>query len=603
MPTRTDESASPNGAPQPAPFAAPPRSPWDSLSCLLLPLAALILTGLSSSAASVRLEIDQESIPVGDTATLNLIIEGAQPRLRPTFPPVAGLHIAAAGDSTQVSIVNGERTMQRSLSFSVTGIKPGSYTIGPVDVLTDAGAMRAPAIKARVTPASTVDVGNRPAFLRIETPKTEAYVGEALPFEVQLFVEEGRGLQLPQIEGEGFNFSKIVNLPPVKRNVGGRVMNLVTFKCVATAVKAGALKLGPAATQLEIPAPGGRQDFFGFFRPYQAIRVTADPAQVEVRPLPPGAPPDFTGAVGSFQMTYSAGPRSLAVGDPITMKIAISGDGSIEGLSLPNLDHWKGFKFYPPNARSEPRDALEVAGTRFFEQVVVPQSPEIQGLPEFRWTYFDPASKSYRTLKADPVPLQLTAATAPTLPLPMLGTNAAGGSGSTLAPALAHIRPELGSIVALPPAAWRQPWYLIAQLLPFGLWATLRAGRWRAETLGRNPRLLRRKQAEKEVAEGLRQMKDCAQRNEGDVFFAAMSRVLRCQIGERLDIPESGITESVIREKLLRRGLSEAEAEGMEELFRMINQHRYAPSTSPAELSELIPKAREAIEALRRLRE
>ena len=563
----------------------------------------MTLMAISGSAASVRLEIDQESLPVGDTATLNLIIEGAQPLRAPTLRVPPGLQIASAGDSTQMSIVNGERTLQRSLSFSVTATRPGAYTIGPVDVVTDAGTLRAAAVKIRAAPASTVDIGNRPAFLRIDLPKAQAYVGEALAFEVQLFVEEGRGLQLPQLEGDGFNFSKIVNLQPVKRNVGGRVMNLVVFKCVATPVKAGPLKIGPANTQLEIPAPGGRQDFFGFFRPFQAIKLTAEAANVEVLPLPSGAPADFTGAVGSFQMSYSAGPNTLAVGDPITLKIAISGDGSIEGISLPNLDHWKGFKFYPPSARSEPRDALEVAGTRFFEQVVVPQSPEIHTLPEFRWTYFNPASKSYQTLKGESMTLQLSAASAPTLPMPTLGTNGAGSSGSAPTPALIHIRPELGSIGVLAPATWRQPWFLIVQLFPFGLWATLRIGRWRTETLGRNPRLQRRKQAEKIVAAGFSEMKGCAERNEGDAFFNALGRTLRCQIGERLNISESGITENIVREKLAPRGLSETDGAALEELFRLMNQHRYAPTTTPAELSSLIPKATHIIEAVRQLGE
>jgi hypothetical protein len=300
-------------------------------------------------------------------------------------------------------------------------------------------------------------------------------------------------------------------------------------------------------------------------------------------------------------MQYSAAPTAVTAGDPITLKIQIAGTGMIDGLALPKLDGWTGFKVYPPNARTETADALETTGTRFFEQVVVPQSPEIRSLPAFTWSYFDPEARAYRTLRGDPVPLQIAASAAPTAPAPTLATNGVNGTAAPVAPSLLHIRPQLGVVTAYPVPLWGRGWFLALQSVPVLLWASLRIRRWRQESLASNPRLQRRREAERQVAAGLSELRRLAAEAKTDAFFAALTRVLRCQIGERLDVPESALTEGVVEERLRPRGLSAEDARLLEELFNLHNQFRYAPATSPAQLGDLVPRVEKAIQALRQL--
>ncbi len=101
----------------------------------------------------------------------------------------------------------------------------------------------------------------------------------------------------------------------------------------------------------------------------------------------------------------------------------------------------------------------------------------------------------------------------------------------------------------------------------------------------------------------MKQLATLASANEGEPFFSTLTRILRCQIAERLDVPESGITESIIAERLRPKGLSEDDATRLEELFRLSNQFRYAPQTSTSELTGLIPKVAQAIEALKKLKD
>jgi hypothetical protein len=81
-----------------------------------------------------------------------------------------------------------------------------------------------------------------------------------------------------------------------------------------------------------------------------------------------------------------------------------------------------------------------------------------------------------------------------------------------------------------------------------------------------------------------------AQANRSDEFFAVLFRLLQEQLGERLDLPASAITEAVIEERLSPRGISGDLSARLHELFQMCNQARYAPIKSSQELSALIPK-------------
>src|SRR5438105_14653702 len=58
------------------------------------------------------------------------------------------------------------------------------------------------------------------------------------------------------------------------------------------------------------------------------IEIKSEPVALEVKPLPPKAPPSFSGAIGNFTMTTDAKPKSVQVGDPITVTAAISGRGN-----------------------------------------------------------------------------------------------------------------------------------------------------------------------------------------------------------------------------------------------------------------------------------
>ena len=49
--------------------------------------------------------------------------------------------------------------------------------------------------------------------------------------------------------------------------------------------------------------------------------------EIEVKPLPAGAPKGFGGAVGQFEMRAEAIPGKVKAGDPVAVKVVVQGAG------------------------------------------------------------------------------------------------------------------------------------------------------------------------------------------------------------------------------------------------------------------------------------
>ena len=125
--------------------------------------------------------------------------------------------------------------------------------------------------------------------------------------------------------------------------------------------------------------------------------------------------------------------------------------------------------------------------------------------------------------------------------------------------------------------------------------------RRRAENLANNPRLRRQRAVAQIIREGLEELHQLASQNKSDEFFATLFRLLQEQLGERLDLPASSITEAVIEERLRPKGVPEAILGGLQELFQTCNLARYAPIKSSQELAALIPKLETTLRELQGL--
>ena len=86
------------------------------------------------------------------------------------------------------------------------------------------------------------------------------------------------------------------------------------------------------------------------------------------------------------------------------------------------------------------------------------------------------------------------------------------------------------------------------------------------------------------------------------IVILALFRLLQEQIGFRLDQPASGITESVVDEKLAHLNTTEETLATLHELFQACNIVRYAPTQDRQELTALLPRLRQALSELQEVK-
>jgi hypothetical protein len=364
------------------------------------------------------------------------------------------------------------------------------------------------------------------------------------------------------------------------------------------AVKSGPLAVGPVTLSmvLELPAANRQRDpfdpfgFFGNRNEQRQVSLASEPENVQALVLPrENVPPSFNGAIGNYTMALTAGPTNVATGDPITVKVQISGRGSLDSLSLPEQPAWHDFKAYPPTTKIEITDSLGLQGTKTFEQVITPQNTDIKALPPISFSFFDPDQKSYRTLTQPAVPLVVRpggSAPAPTV----LASSRSNQESAPPAQDIVPNKQRLGVVAQVGPPMVEQTWFLALQGVPVLAFLSAVVLRRRADQLANNPRLRRQKQVAQIIRAGRNELRQFAQENKSDEFFATLFRLLQEQLGERLALPATAITEAVIEERLRPRGVPDPTLASLQELFQTCNLARYAPVKSSQELAALIPK-------------
>ena len=166
--------------------------------------------------------------------------------------------------------------------------------------------------------------------------KNTAYVGEPVPVEIQLFLQNGR-YNMPELSAEGFNMTDYPEPKSSRAQRGNAIFQVRTFQTAATPVKSAALQIGPVTIdvvlknlQNQLRRSPFNDPFEGLLTRYQDVPATleAKAHNITVKPLPvEGRPANFNGAVGQFAMTAKASPLEVTVGDPVTLNIQLSGEG------------------------------------------------------------------------------------------------------------------------------------------------------------------------------------------------------------------------------------------------------------------------------------
>ena len=432
----------------------------------------------------------------------------------------------------------------------------------------------------------------RLAWLRVIIPKDKLYVGEMMPVKVKAYFRLGLKATLnglPTLSSDAFTLNKLSDDANETTEVfGGVPYTVLTWPSALAAVKAGDYSLG-----LELPVlvrvrdrtarpsnpfqsmgPKGFfdnpffndsffDDFFGATRE-KPMTLKTDPSAMHIKPLPAAnRPAEFTGAVGQFEVSSEATPTDVTAGDPVTLKITVTGSGNFDRVTLSGLASSTQWKTYQPTEHFEANGTAGYEGTKTFEQAVVPKQAGRETIPALTFCYFDPESGQYVTRSTQPITVEVATATgtpalasASSSPATGSPTSPADSTNTSPGSSLAPDKPESGRVAASLRPVFVSPWFLALQgtllaLLAGGLWGQ----RWRARLVN-NPERRRTGAIEQSIRQELKAMDAAMATNDTAGFFNAARNALQERLSERWKLPAPAITIAEIDRRLNGNGES-----------------------------------------------
>ena len=587
---------------------------------ILAAIAVYVFTAGAGEAAapSVDAAIEPSQIEMGDSAQLTITTSGSG-TLSVALPVVSGLEFRVVGQSRQIQIINGATLESTSTIVRVTPEEPGVFTIpGP--------SPHSPPMVLRVVPgngggSSSSPYGASPgltpyvpggansgvhltpdgsAFVNLQIPKHELYVGESVPVEIQVGMRDGFVASingLPKLNNSDFTLNNLSRQPEhTAKSVDGKPFTVYTWHSLLAAVKPGTYSLSfqtPMTVRVrtrprtdsmidDLLGDPFLQNIFGVTVP-KNVDVSSPEAAIKVLPLPAqGRPPDFSGAVGTFKISTDVSSAKNTAGDPLTLRMHVTGSGNFDRVDSNMLEAGSEWKTYEPKATFSSTDPTGFRGEKTFEQPLIASQPGAQTIPPLSFSYFDPATHHYETAHSSPLPVTVSPAAnsaanepppaSPSAATPASPTRAPGAPADELHTGLRpdHAVTEARVASLVPP--YFQPRFIaiptVLALLFGGGWIALRRRERNALDVHRERERVR-SQTIRTLSE---QMAAAAAKRNAPSFFNAARSALQQTLNARWpDIPPEHITLDELDARLEGR-----DKDDIREIFILADEANYS---------------------------
>lgn len=386
-----------------------------------------ILTGsyLWADEPSITASCLPSEITTNESASYVVTIQGSGAPNSIHPPRVEGLEITPRGTEQSYQLINGTSSSQRRYRFLVYASTPGNYTIPEYTVQLSKKEYTVPSATLNVQPAGTASQGQGMG-LYIRLPEDPIYVGQVVPVVVDLEVPRSIDASVadpyPLLQGNAFADQGFTIRPESSAFMRGQeAYAMVRWKTAVIPEKTGpqslaynlALAVTTEATDHEFQNNPFAAFMGSMFTEQREVVLATQPTEIQVQPLPAGAPNNFTGAIGEFSLLSASLDAEQGVqGEPIELTVQIQGTGNFDHFQAPELSATDGWKIYPPQAKFTPGPLGSFSGTLSLSYIIIPQSQnsDLQ-VPNFLFSYYNPRVCKYSKLRTNKQSLKILPAT------------------------------------------------------------------------------------------------------------------------------------------------------------------------------------------------
>lgn len=530
-------------------------------------------------------------------------------------PDLTGLNYYGASTSQSVSIVNGSMTVKYSVYYTVSAPKAGTYKIPPVTAEYNGKTYKSRelVIEAQDNPQQNQaqnQGGNQNSqqpqqrddeqvsgsgnlFIDVNVNKKEVYVGQHIVLSAGFYsrysIQELADTKLPSYNG--FWVKDIAT--PSRITLQQKLINGVPYsygllhKKVLIPQRAGDLVIEPYSI-----------DFItreGFWDSYKRTgKSTAK--TIKVKQLPSPKPENFGGAVGSFNISMTADKEEVKLDDPLTIKVTLTGNGNIQLCEAPKVDIPSAFEAFPPKSTENIKtDDNGMSGTRTFNYVAIARQPGEITIPAVKFSYFDLATKSYKTVSTNELTIKITGER---------DSTATAFTGGVIKSDVENLGSDIRFIKQGFELKSKKfgffnsfEFWMIILVLALAFTAVILL---RLQQIKNNANLaaVKNRKAGRTSRKRLKKAAEYMKQNKKDEFYEEVLNALWGYLGDKLEMPASELTRDNVVDKLGEKGVA---MDAIEQYVNTLNDcefERYAPSGLARPLQDMYTRAAEAIEQM-----
>ena len=598
---------------------------------LILAAAALLPAAPASAYLTVTAETDRSSLGINENLYLTVTVAGDSASVpEPKLPNMQNFNVYSSGRSQSISIINGKITTSVSFTYILTPRFLGQQTIPSITVSNGKEKAAAPEIHVTVGKAAQGQAQQqqaRPAgrrasgarakageqvFLKAEADRRSAYPGEQINFSIKFYTAVPLSSN-PQYLPPTFKNLISEDLPPVRNGettVNGVRYSYSEIKTALFALAPGQAEIKPATVIAQLSADEQLDPFDpNFFQKMmsmsgaqgQSRQLSTDQLDIEIKPLPAGAPASFAGAVGSYTASAAADRQGAKAGEAVNFSVTVNGTGNLKAVTAPKLPDLPDFKMFDTMSSLDIRkDNDVIAGRKTFTYILVPRAEGKRTIPPVKFSFFDPKTGAYKELQTEPVTLNVEKGAQGGGTVNFSGVQAASqvtasGSDIRYVSESAHAGGAQAAAAAL---AGLPPWVhaIPAALLLAAFWLA-RMNRFRTN----NPLLFRarraRGEADRDISEAERLIKEGKPNEAVSVLYDSFMDYLSDKCGVKASALPMKKAVEIMRQRFPRAG--DRAAEETQELWSALELRHFSPEASEAEgTSDLAKKYSLLIELL-----
>lgn len=439
-------------------------------------------TATALGAVTLTATVDKTNLSLDDELTLTVEIRGADMNTAPQLPSLPAFNVY----SRDVSAININGQQTNTYRYVLLPRFPTKATIGPIRFLYNGqeyktrpipvniyrrlpagknagGATQTAGVQNTFTAANSARWGRgaqaaaphtdssaippalnavnmqaekqagQPFFMAAGVSTLTPYVNQPVELIVRFYYAEAFVDQAPYIPPTVNNiFMEPVGAQTEGTQIlHGRMYRYVEQKYALSGVSAGNAVIGPAMVKYRT---GTNNVFSAFDRLFGGSTVSEEkiakttPITLQVRAVPAeGKPASFYGAVGAgFTLSAQADRTRVEAGEAVNLTLTVRGPGNLKptaDLKMPSL---RGFKVYDvASSSTSVPTANGSQSVKMFKTVLVPAAAGIYTIEPIEWSYFNPNTRQYVTLRSQPLSVQVAPATRQNT-----GYNFAGGTSN-----------------------------------------------------------------------------------------------------------------------------------------------------------------------------